>query len=106
MADNVPGFATFMLNPQGHVVSWNDGARLLKGYTADEIIGHSFECFYSPEDVALGKPKAMLELAKQKGLHEDEGWRVRKDGSRFYADFKPKSEPCCWLTMSRQIFMF
>ena len=86
LADNMEGFATFMLDPQGRVTTWNAGAQRLKGFTAEDILGQSFTCFYPPEEVAAGKPQAFLELAKQNGTYADEGWRVRKDGSRFYTD--------------------
>jgi PAS domain S-box-containing protein len=82
----VQDYAIFMLNPKGEVMSWNDGARLIKGYTRDEIIGQPMSRFYSPEDQLRGRPAALLKEAATNGRVEDEGWRVRKDGSRFWAD--------------------
>jgi PAS domain S-box-containing protein len=82
----VQDYAIFMLNPKGEVMSWNDGARLIKGYTRDEIVGQSMSRFYSPEDQQRGRPAALLQEAVKNGRVEDEGWRVRKDGSRFWAD--------------------
>jgi PAS domain S-box-containing protein len=81
----VQEYAIFQLNPQGLVVSWNSGAQRLKGYSAEEIKGKHFSVFYLPEDVENGKPRRMLETAVTRGRSEDEGWRVRKDGSRFWA---------------------
>jgi PAS domain S-box-containing protein len=85
LVENVVDYAIFMLDPTGHIVSWNIGAQLNKGYSADEIIGRHFSVFY-PEDVAAsGWPERELEIALRDGRMEDEGWRVRKDGSRFWA---------------------
>ena len=86
LVDRVRDYAIFLIDPEGHVASWNAGAKLLKGYTSQEIIGHSIERFYSPEDRAAGTPKRLLEKAKTDGRVETEGWRYRKDGSRFWAD--------------------
>jgi PAS domain S-box-containing protein len=86
LIEGVGDYAIFMLDPEGRVASWNDGARAIKGYRAEEIIGCSFDCFYPPEDIAAGKPVRELQQAREKGRCEDEGWRVRKDGSRFWAD--------------------
>jgi PAS domain S-box-containing protein len=74
-----------MLDPQGYVASWNLGAERAKGYTEDEIVGQHFSRFYTPEDAAVAKPRRMLEIARTYGRVEDEGWRVRKDGTRFWA---------------------
>ena len=82
----VKDYAIFMLNPQGFVVSWNDGAERIKGYKADEIIGQNFSRFYPPEEVATGKPALELFQAIADGKTEDEGWRLRKDNSRFWAN--------------------
>jgi len=82
----VKDHAIFALDPQGNVSSWNEGAARLKGYAASEIIGRHFSCFYSPEDVQAGKPERELQDAARDGRVEDEGWRVRKDGSRFWAN--------------------
>src|SRR5689334_15269326 len=83
---SIKDYAIFMLDPTGHVATWNDGARLIKGYRADEVIGKDLSIFYPPDDVAQGKPRALLDAARRGGRVEDEGWRVRKDGSRFWAD--------------------
>ena len=86
LVDAVQDYAIFMLDPQGHVASWNQGAQSIKGYAAREIIGQHFSVFYTPEDVASGKPRTELTLAASQGRIEDEGWRVRRDGSRFWAN--------------------
>ncbi len=86
LVQGVKDYAILMLDPEGRVVSWNEGAQRIKGYTAAEIIGQHFSRFYSPEDVAAGEPARELEMAQLKGSFENEGWRVRKDGSRFWAD--------------------
>jgi PAS domain S-box-containing protein len=78
-------YAIFMLFPDGRVASWNSGAERIKGYRADEIIGQHFSRFYTPEDQATQKPARALEVATAEGKFEDEGWRVRKDGTRFLA---------------------
>lgn len=81
----VRDYAIFMLDPQGRVASWNIGAQQMKGYVADEVIGRHFSAFYPPEIVASGWPERELEIALAEGRCEDEGWRVRKDGTRFWA---------------------
>jgi PAS domain S-box-containing protein len=81
----VRDYAIFMLDPEGKISSWNSGAQRIKGYSASEIIGRHFSCFYTPEDLETGKPQRELETAIQAGHVEDEGWRVRKDGSKFWA---------------------
>jgi PAS domain S-box-containing protein len=86
MVESVRDYAILMLDKDGLITSWNEGARRIKGYEAREIIGKSFSSFYSAEDVASGKPAAELEAAARDGRYEDEGWRVRKDGSRFWAN--------------------
>jgi formate hydrogenlyase transcriptional activator len=86
LVENVRDYAIFMMDASGHVVSWNPGAERLKGYHADEIIGRSFSCFYTPEDIERGIPEESLRLAATRGRSEREGWRVRKDGSRFWAN--------------------
>ncbi len=83
---NIQDYAIFLLDPEGRVVSWNVGAERAKGYRADEILGRHFSCFFPEEDVRSGKPERELEAAKAQGHVEDEGWRLRKDGSRFWAD--------------------
>jgi len=82
----VQDYAIFMLDSEGRVSSWNKGAERLKGYTASEIIGKHFSCFYPEEDVRDGKPEQELKVATREGRIEYEGWRVRKDGSRFWAN--------------------
>ncbi|MFM0489022.1 PAS domain-containing sensor histidine kinase [Paraburkholderia graminis] len=86
LIDAVQDYAIFMLDDAGHVASWNSGAQKIKGYTPEEIIGRHFSIFYTPEDVAAGKPGRELALATAQGRAEDRGWRVRRDGSRFWAD--------------------
>jgi PAS domain S-box-containing protein len=82
----VRDYAIFALDPGGHILSWNTGAELLRGYKPSEIIGRHFSTFYPPEDIAAGKPARELVDAVRDGSVEDEGWRVRKDGSRFWAN--------------------
>ncbi|MDH6151259.1 MULTISPECIES: PAS domain-containing hybrid sensor histidine kinase/response regulator [Paraburkholderia] len=86
LVDSVKDYAIFMLDPQGFVVSWNSGAARIKGYTHDEIVGRHFSQFYVPEEAAAGKPARELAIARQIGAVEDEGWRMRKDGSTFWAN--------------------
>ncbi|GAA3473574.1 PAS domain-containing sensor histidine kinase [Nonomuraea roseola] len=86
LVQSVVDYAIFMLDTEGHIASWNAGAQRIKGYRADEIIGSHFSVFYPPEDVASGKPDRELEIAVVEGRLEDEGWRVRKDGTRFWAN--------------------
>lgn len=81
----VSDYAIFMLDPEGHISTWNTGAERIKGYKASEIIGTHFSRFYPEEDVRSGKPQRLLDLAMKEGHSEDEGWRVRKDGSKFWA---------------------
>jgi PAS domain S-box-containing protein len=83
---SVTDYAILMLDPEGRVATWNAGAERIKGYRAEEIIGHHVSRFYPDEDVRRGKPATALERARQVGRVEDEGWRVRKDGSRFWAN--------------------
>ena len=86
LVESVRDYAIFMLDAQGIVRSWNTGAQALKGYTADEIIGRHFSTFYTPEDKQAGKPANELLIAREHGRVEDEGWRVRKDGTLFWAN--------------------
>lgn len=86
IVQNVRDYGIFMLDPRGHVVSWNAGAERIQGYTATEIIGRHFSTFYPPEDNAAGKPRWELEVAVREGRFEDEGWRIRKDGTRYWAN--------------------
>jgi PAS domain S-box-containing protein len=82
----VQEYAIFMLSPQGNVVSWNKGAERIKGYKFNEILGKHFSCFYPAEDIAEGKPEQELRTAIDRGQMKGEGWRVRKDGQRFWAN--------------------
>jgi PAS domain S-box-containing protein len=86
LVEGVREYAIFQLDPMGHVVSWNAGAERLKGYTTDEIIGKHFSLFYPQEDQMNDKPQGLLAKARQYDQSEDEGWRIRKDGSRFWAN--------------------
>jgi len=86
LVNGVKDYGIFMLDPTGHVASWNPGAERIEGYRAHEIIGRHFSCFYPPEDVKAGKPESALQTAISVGRYEEEGWRVRKDGSRFWAN--------------------
>ena len=85
LVDAVKDYAIYMLDPQGIVSSWNAGAQRFKGYTADEIIGQHFSRFYTEEDQQAGVPQQALATAVAEGKYETEGWRVRQDGSRFWA---------------------
>jgi PAS domain S-box-containing protein len=82
----VQDYAIFMLDTDGNVTTWNLGAERIKGYSASEIIGKNFSTFYGEEELRSGKPRMELEVAAREGRFEDEGWRVRKDGSRFWAN--------------------
>jgi PAS domain S-box-containing protein len=86
LVESLRDYAIIMLDPQGKVISWNPAAGRLKGWRAEEIIGQHFSKFYPTEDVANGKTEMELRVAAQEGRFEDEGWRVRKDGSRFWAN--------------------
>ena len=86
LVESVVDYAIFLLDPKGTVMSWNAGAERIKGYTAQEIIGRHFSTFYQPADVEAGVPRKALETATREGRYEAEGWRVRKDGSRFWAN--------------------
>jgi PAS domain S-box-containing protein len=86
LVQGVKDYAILMLDPEGRIVSWNEGAQRIKGYTAEEIIGEDFSRFYTPEDIATGEPSRGLKTAQLRGHFENEGWRVRKDGSRFWAN--------------------
>lgn len=86
LVNNVTEYAIFMLDPAGHVVTWNSGAAILKGYTTEQILGRHFSIFYSKEDCAAEKPRRELEMCLRDGKVEDEGWRYRSDGSRFWAN--------------------
>jgi PAS domain S-box-containing protein len=85
LVEAVRDYAIFLLDTDGRVISWNPGAERIKGYTADEILGQHFTRFYEPDDVAAGIPLQMLARAAEEGRYQVRGWRVRKDGRRFYA---------------------
>src|SRR6266404_7585364 len=85
LVEAVADYALYMLDPTGVVTSWNIGGERIKGYSPDEIIGRHFSCFYTETDRAIGKPHRTLEIARQNGRYEEEGWRVRKDGTFFWA---------------------
>jgi PAS domain S-box-containing protein len=86
LVESVTDCAIYMLDPEGYIVSWNAGARRIKGYEASEIVGLHFQRFYSEEDRAANKPMSGLKTAALEGRLETEGWRLRKDGSRFWAN--------------------
>jgi PAS domain S-box-containing protein len=85
LVDSISDYAIYMLDAGGHVISWNPGAQRFKGYTRDEILGRHFSRFYTPEDQATNLPARALHTAVTEGRFEQEGWRVRKDGTRFWA---------------------
>src|SRR5215468_2247325 len=86
LVDSVEEYAIYMLDSNGNVVTWNKGAQKIKGYTAEEIIGKNFACFYTAEDVAADKPQRNLREAARRGHIRDQGPRIRKDGSIFQAE--------------------
>lgn len=86
LVEAVEDYAIFLLAPDGRILTWNLGAQRIKGYSADEIIGQHFSRFYIPEEQEAGRPALLLGWAAEYGRFEDEGWRVRKDGTRFWAD--------------------
>src|SRR5690348_4520075 len=86
LVEGVQDYAIFMLDPEGRISSWNQGAQQIKGYKAAEIVGKHFSIFYPEEDLRRGKPAWELEVAKRVGRFEDYGWRLRKDGARFWAN--------------------
>jgi PAS domain S-box-containing protein len=86
LIEAVTDYGIFLLDPEGHIISWNSGAQKLKGWRREEILGQHFSTFYPPDAVASGWPQEELRLAKARGRFEDEGWRLRKDGSRFWAN--------------------
>jgi PAS domain S-box-containing protein len=85
LVQSVRDYAIFLLDPTGHIATWNAGAQRIKGYTAEEIIGQHFSIFYPSEDKRDGKPARELEIAIRTGVYEEEGWRLRRNGSRFWA---------------------
>src|SRR5438552_3835967 len=86
LVEGIRDYAIFMLDGAGRVSTWNTGAQRIKGYRAEEIVGQHFARFHPADAVAAGKPARLLALAAREGRAEDEGWRVRKDGSRFWAN--------------------
>jgi PAS domain S-box-containing protein len=86
LVETVRDYAIFLLDPTGHIETWNAGAERFKGYRADEVIGQHFSIFYTSQDIAAGRPQKLLARAASQGRVEDEGWRVRKDGSPFWAN--------------------
>jgi PAS domain S-box-containing protein len=85
LIDSISDYAIYLLDAGGHVISWNPGAQRFKGYRAEEILGKHFSRFYTPDDQAAGMPERALRTAREEGRFEREGWRVRQDGSRFWA---------------------
>ncbi len=86
LVEQVGDYGIFMLDTKGRIVSWNEGAKRIKGYTAEDVIGKYFSIFYPEEDILSGKPARELRVARATGKYEEEGWRIRKDGSRFWAN--------------------
>src|SRR5689334_15217788 len=86
LVDSITDYAIVTLDPDGNVTTWNKGAELIKGYRPAEIIGRHFSCFYPPDKIQAGFPQEELKAAAAEGRFEDEGWRVRKDGSQFWAN--------------------
>lgn len=86
IVESVKDYAIFIIDPEGHIVSWNKGAENIKGYTSEEIIGKHISVFYTPEEIERGEPQYNLKMALENGHHESIGWRVRKSGSQFWAD--------------------
>jgi PAS domain S-box-containing protein len=109
LVQNVSDYAIYMLDTQGHVISWNAGGERIKGYQPDEIIGHHFSCFYTDEDRAAGVPEKALAAVVANSRFEGTGWRVRKDGSRFVANvvidpiFGPSGEIVAFAKITRDI---
>src|ERR1700674_4920636 len=86
LVDTVQEYAIFLLGPKGEIRSWNSGAARIMGYEEKEVRGRNFSIFYQPEDLTSRKPERELETAVREGRVEDEGWRLRKDGGRFWAN--------------------
>ncbi|MFS8065470.1 MAG: PAS domain-containing protein [Byssovorax sp.] len=107
LVEQVREYAIFLLDTSGHVHTWNTGAERIKGYEAAEIVGQHFSVFYTPEEIARGKPLRQLARAEAEGHCEDEGWRVRKDGSHFWASvvitaLRGPTASCAALARSRE----
>ncbi|HEX5322360.1 MAG TPA: PAS domain S-box protein [Capsulimonadaceae bacterium] len=109
LVESVVDYAIFLLDREGRIASWNRGAQRMKGYKADEIIGKHFSTFYTPEDIARNHPQEELEIAVRDCRYEEEGWRVRKDGTRFLANvvitalFDRTGEHCGFAKVTRDI---
>jgi PAS domain S-box-containing protein len=108
--DAMPDYAIFMLDSQGRVTTWNIGAQNMLGYAAEEIIGQHFSWFYTIKAIANGHPQRVLEVARREGRYEEEGWRVRKDRSRFLANVVISTvhdahhhRPCGFASVTRNI---
>src|SRR5437867_5189817 len=86
LVDSIRDYAIILLDPQGTILSWSAAAERLKGYRKDEIVGQHFSRFYPKEDIQRGKPETELRVATAEGRFEDEGWRLRKDGTQFWAN--------------------
>jgi PAS domain S-box-containing protein len=86
LVNGVKDYAIFMMDPQGDIITWNEGAQRITGYTAEEIIGRHFSTFYTDDAKEIGHPQRELELAQRDGRYEEEGWRVRKDGTLYWAN--------------------
>jgi PAS domain S-box-containing protein len=86
LLDGIQNYAIFSMDPRGQILSWNAGAERIKGYTADQIIGRNFSCFFAPADIERGRPEEILRIAAASGRHEEQGMRVRRNGSRFLAN--------------------
>jgi len=86
LLDGIENYAIFSMDPRGQILSWNAGAERIKGYSADQIIGRNFSCFFPPADIERGRPEEILRIAAASGRHEEQGMRVRRDGSRFLAN--------------------
>ena len=93
LVDSAIDYAIFMLDTEGRVVTWNAGAERIKGYRAEEIRGRHYSCFYPEEARRAGTPAHLLEVAASQGRCEDEGWRLRKDGSRFWTSRGSRCRP-------------
>ena len=109
VVEGIQDYAIFTLDPEGKVTSWSPGAERIKGYSAEEILGRDFSVFYPPEDVAADKPAGHLAQAREQGRSEDEGWRIRKDGSHFWASvtvtalFDPAGELVGFAKITRDV---
>ncbi|HSK92472.1 MAG TPA: PAS domain-containing sensor histidine kinase [Candidatus Angelobacter sp.] len=110
LVDAVADYAIFLLGPDGRVLTWNLGAQRIKGYTAEEIIGQHFSRFYTPADQEADRPSFLLARATEYGRFEDEGWRMRRDGTRFWADVvitalreTPDAPPYAFVKITRDL---